>query len=270
MSQEVFPIRGGWRGKGADAFPVPGLPSLSVVTVSFNAAHLLERTLRSVLGQTYPNVEHIVVDGGSSDGTVELLRRYDRRLAYWVSEPDGGIYPAMNKALELCRGDYVWFVNAGDTLHSPDTARLMFASQARADVYYGDTLEVDAQGRPVGHRRHRPPERLGWRDFRRGMLVSHQSFVARRALARPYDTAYRCSADYKWALEILGRANKVANTGLVLSDFLTGGFTRQNLRQGLVERFEIMSRRFGLGPTVASHLALAARLGAFYLRNGRF
>ena len=102
------------------------------------------------------------------------------------------------------------------------------------------------------------------------MLVSHQSFVARRTLCRPYDTAFRFSADYGWCLDILRRSQRICNTHLTLSRFLDGGITKQNIVPGLRERFVIMKRNFGLMPTLAAHVPIACRFFAFWLTKGRF
>ena len=98
-------------------------PTFSIITITYNAVRLVEQTLLNVLSQSYPNIEYIVIDGGSTDGTVDIIRRYESGLAYWVSEPDKGIYDAMNKGLQKATGDYVWFINAGDTLRCMKQAR---------------------------------------------------------------------------------------------------------------------------------------------------
>lgn len=114
-------------------------PLISVVTVCFNAADEIERTMLSVLGQTYPNIEYIIVDGGSADGTVDIIRKYAGRLAYWVSEPDGGIYEAMNKGIAAATGDYVNFMNAGDTFHDARVVETVFSHEYpdNCNVIYG-------------------------------------------------------------------------------------------------------------------------------------
>ena len=100
-------------------------PTFSIITITYNAVRLVEQTLLNVLSQSYPNIEYIVIDGGSTDGTVDIIKRYESGLAYWVSEPDKGIYDAMNKGLQKATGDYVWFINAGDSLCSSDTVSSM-------------------------------------------------------------------------------------------------------------------------------------------------
>ena len=105
-------------------------PTFSIITITYNAVRLVQ-TLLNVLSQSYPNIEYIVIDGGSTDGTVDIIRRYESGLAYWVSEPDKGIYDAMNKGLQKATGDYVWFINAGDTLCSSDTVQSVVSKLQR-------------------------------------------------------------------------------------------------------------------------------------------
>lgn len=239
------------------------LPVFSVITVTRNAEAVLEDTLRSVEEQVYVRVELIIVDGASTDGTMGIVRRHAASLACVVSEPDGGLYDAMNKAMRLATGDYLVFLNAGDRFHSPFSLSGIVRGlplDGLPDVVYGDTALIDGRGRPLGMRRLRPPRRLTWRSFCMGMLVCHQSFYVRRALAEPYDLRYRCSADFDWCVRMLKKARTVHNSCLTLSDFRVGGLTSQRRRQSLAERFRIMCRWYGLPVTLACHAWFAVRL----------
>lgn len=255
----------------------PRLPLITVATVTYNAESTLPCTLESVASQTYPHIEHLIVDGCSKDQTMEQIHRYvDANTGkaqphdiHVVREPDKGLYDAMNKALEQAAGDYIVFLNAGDRLHSPDTLQKAFAPLAGLSplpaIVYGETDLVDAEGRFVRHRRLQVPERLTWKDFRWGMLVCHQSFYVRTDLARqtPYDLAYRFSADYDWCLRLLEQADRkglpVRNSHLVLTDYLCEGLTTQNHKASLGERFRIMARHFGWAATVGRHLWFVLR-----------
>ena len=159
-------------------------PTFSIITITYNAVRLVEQTLLNVLSQSYPNIEYIVIDGGSTDGTVDIIRRYESGLAYWVSEPDKGIYDAMNKGLQKATGDYVWFINAGDTLCSSDTVQSVVSKlqkrKALPDIIYGETNIVDEERRSLGLRRLRAPRKLSWKSFRMGMLVCRISSMGRR------------------------------------------------------------------------------------------
>lgn len=247
------------------------LPTVTVATVTYNAESTLPRTLDSVAGQTYPHIEHLIIDGCSKDQTMEQIHRYvDANTGkehphdiHVVREPDKGLYDAMNKALEQATGDYIVFLNAGDRLHAPDTLERAFGaldqSTAWPAIVYGETDLVDDEGRFVRHRRLQPPPRLTWRDFRWGMLVCHQSFYVRTDLARlePYNLDYRFSADYDWCLRLLKRAERlklpIRNSGLVLTDYLNEGLTTRNHKKSLRERFRIMTRHFGWTATALQH-----------------
>src|ERR1700744_4570938 len=111
-------------------------PVLSVITIVYNNVKDIERTMLSVLGQTYPAIEYIVVDGLSNDGTLDVIKKYKDRVAKFISEKDEGIYDAMNKGLALASGDYVIFMNSGDEFFDAETIAAVFASADNADIYY--------------------------------------------------------------------------------------------------------------------------------------
>lgn len=238
-------------------------PVFSIVTITYNASRWLERTILSVLSQSYPSIEYILIDGASTDGTVDIIRQYASGIACWISEPDKGLYDAMNKGLQRATGDYVWFLNAGDTLYTADTVQKIAATLKKGvslpDVIYGETMIVDAEGRRQGLRRLRAPERLTWKSFRMGMLVCHQSFIAKRSLAPLYDTAYRLSADYDWCIRCLQKAESVHNTRLILSNFLEEGLSSVQRKASLKERYRVMCRYYGRLSTWVLHGWFALR-----------
>lgn len=114
-------------------------PIVTVVTVVFNGAKNLEETIKSVLNQTYGNVEYIIMDGGSTDGTVDIIKKYQNQLAYWISAPDKGIYDAMNKAIDKATGEWINFMNCGDRFASTEVLKL-FTKRYDADILYGDAI----------------------------------------------------------------------------------------------------------------------------------
>lgn len=245
-------------------------PKLTIITITYNAAATLERTILSVAAQQYQNIEHIIVDGASTDDTLEIVQRHSSSITRWVSEPDNGLYFAMNKGLQMATGDYIWYINAGDEITTPETVEQMFALSANADLYYGDTVMTDIDGNIIGERRLAPPPNLNWTSFKRGMLVSHQSFVPKRALCQPYDTRFRFSADFDWCIRIMKQSKNIVNTDLVLSRFLDGGITKQNILAGLKERFRIMTRHYGVLSTIFFHVPIAIKFFNYWLRKGRF
>ena len=161
-------------------------PKFSIITVTYNAEAVLEDTIQSVISQTYHHVEYILVDGASKDGTLSIIDRYRDRITRIVSEPDKGLYDAMNKGIRLATGDYLCFLNAGDSFHEDDTLQQMVRSisgNELPDVLYGETELVDKEGHFIRMRRLAAPEVLTWRSFKQGMLVCHrllcQSFPCR-------------------------------------------------------------------------------------------
>lgn len=256
---------------------------ITLITVTYNAGNVIRRTLDSVLSQTYPQVEHVIVDGQSKDDTVSRALIYKKvsgekapgHEVRIISEPDHGLYDAMNKGIRLATGDYLCFLNAGDFLPSPDTLALI-ARNARLDeiqgadgqlpaVLYGDTDWVDNEGRYLRGRRLAAPERLTWRSFRYGMLVCHQAFYARTDIAKatPFDTRYRLSADVDWCIRIMKAAEKMrlplVNVHSVIADYQREGASTASHRASLLERFSVMRRHYGLFSTVLMHVWFIVR-----------
>lgn len=245
-------------------------PFVSIITVVFNGELTLERTILSIMALEYDALEYIVVDGDSSDGTKDIIKRYSKSISRWISEPDKGLYDAMNKGLAIAKGDYVWFLNAGDEVARPGLLKHIFDLCSDADVYYGDTMIVDFEGREIGGRRLTPPETLTWRDFRKGMLVSHQSIIISTKVAGFYDLSYRFSADFDWVLRALKKANKIVYGRMIFSRFLDGGLTKRNILPGLKERFLIMTKHYGFFSTLFNHLPIALKFIIYLIRNRRF
>jgi glycosyltransferase involved in cell wall biosynthesis len=257
-------------------------PLISVITITYNAASVIRPTLQSLNSQTFRNFEHLVIDGASKDDTVSIVRGMcpDSIIR---SEPDRGLYDAMNKGLRAAKGKYLLFLNAGDALHTPDTLR-HYADAARlngknplnadenadsrqryADIIYGDTIVVDSDRHFVKPRHLSVPDRLTFRSFANGMLVCHQAFMVRRDLAPEYDLQYRFSADFEWTLRCLKAADPDRNVNLhtVTIDYLSDGMTDKNHSASLKERYRIMCRYYGTIPTLLRHIR-------FLLRHFRF
>ena len=247
-------------------------PKISVVTVVYNSKALIENTVKSIINQSYNHIEYIVVDGGSTDGTIDILNSYKKNISTLISEPDHGIYDAMNKGINLATGDFVVFINSGDKFSSPDILEKIFSNPdaAQADVIYGDTDITDSDGNIIHSRRHRPPESLNWKSFKRGMLVCHQSFIARRNLVESYNLNYRYAADFDWCIRILKKSKSVYNSRQVISLFLEGGQTRKTIVPGLKERFRIMRHHYGLISAIYRNIILGVRFTWFVIRHRWF
>ena len=238
-------------------------PKFSIITVTYNAASVIVPTLESVRAQTYSNYEYILVDGGSKDDTVAIAKASGIEFAHIISERDKGIYDAMNKGIALATGDYLCFLNAGDAFYAPDTLQTIADAIADEkelpDVLYGETAEVDENRNFVRMRRLQAPERLDWRSFRNGMLVCHQAFYARREIAPMYDLKYRLSADVDWCIKVMKRSKKMVNVNATVVNYLQNGISLQYHRKSLMERFNIMSKHYGLLPTVGRHIWFVVR-----------
>lgn len=251
---------------------------ISIVTITFNAARTLQRTLDSVARQRYQYMEHLIVDGASKDDTVAIAERYKASVPYEVSiqsEPDKGLYDAMNKGLAKAAGDYIVFLNAGDSLHDPDTLATVVSKVLTPEgivqssnlpaVVYGDTAMTDGEGRFLRLRRHRPPKVLTWKSFKKGMLVCHQAFYVRLDIARqfPYDLQYRHSADVDWCIRVMKEAERqrlaLVNTDAVLADFEVGGDSTQNHHASLKERYRVMAHHYGQVQTFLLHCWFVVR-----------
>lgn len=249
----------------------------TIITCTYQAEKEVERTLRSVLKQTYKDVEHLIVDGASTDATLRLAQAYvtesqaqnNGHQVMVTSEPDKGLYDAMNKGLKHATGDYVLFLNAGDTFPSESTLTQVAACAERASVLpgvlYGDTDIVDNEGRFVRHRRLSPPKELNWMSFMQGMVVCHQAFYARTDLAKkvPYQLKYRYSADVDWCIRVMKMTQKqglpLCNVQTVVANYLDGGMTEKNHKTSLKERFRVMESHYGYLPTLFMHAWFAVR-----------
>jgi glycosyltransferase involved in cell wall biosynthesis len=180
---------------------------ISVITVAYNEAATIEATLMSVLEQTYRPIEYIVIDGGSDDGTADIIRKYQDRLAYWVSEPDEGIYDAMNKGIRVAHGDYLNFMNSGDCFYSKKTVEEVVAQIHGEDFVAGIAANMkEEHSKPYSYwmpvRQH-----FSLGEILCGGLVNHQSsFISRRLFEKnQYDVQCGLIADEAFFVQTVGR-----------------------------------------------------------------
>lgn len=239
-------------------------PLFSIITVTYNAAATLPATLRSVREQTCGLYEHIIMDGASSDATLEIARDGADGRCRIYSSPDRGLYDAMNKAMAEARGEYLIFLNSGDRFHSAGTLQLVADAVLEQGndfpgVVYGQTDLVDADGHRVGARHLTAPESLTLQSFADGMVVCHQAFIALRKVTGHYDLRYRFSADYEWCIRCLQRSRHNLYLPEVLIDYLSEGLTTRNRYKSLRERFVIMSRYYGFWSTLGRHVRFIPR-----------
>lgn len=249
----------------------------TVATCTFNAEPVLQRTLDSVRHQSYAHVEHLILDGLSTDSTVGMAMAYKAKSdndengheIVIISEKDGGLYDAMNKGIRHATGTYMVFLNAGDTFPGNDTLENIAASVGEGEqlpgVLYGDTDIVDNNGRFMRHRRLSTPKKLSWKSFKWGMLVCHQAFYARTDIAKltPYNLDYHFSADVDWCIRIMKECAKrrlpLRNVHEVIVNYLDGGMSIKNHKASLQERFAVMASHYGYAQTLLLHAWFAIR-----------
>ena len=199
------------------------LPLVSVITVCYNATTVIEATILSIIGQTYSNIEYIIIDGGSTDGTIEVIKKYEKKISYWVSEPDKGIYDAMNKGIVKSTGEWIHFLNAGDVYLNThileDYIRCFNEKKVKADVLYGDVICKFDFGNLL-----LKPGALS--DFESYFPISHPATLVKGELLKEnvFDTSYQISADYEllYRLYHKGCTFEYIPIPLVLFDAITG------------------------------------------------
>jgi glycosyl transferase family 2 len=218
--------------------------AVSIITVCYNAANSIERCLRSVALQTHQSIEYIVIDGGSTDGTLAAIEKYRERIAVLVSEPDNGIYAAMNKGLARATGDLIYFLNADDYLADERVVADVVAvveSQPRGGVYYG-SIELRQSGEPIGVYHPEEPEKAA--EIMVCGCLPHQATFARREVFKrtgPFDDTYRYHADYDWFLKVITDPDiALVRFSRVVASYRLGGASCQ-LAQGQPEAYRIQN-----------------------------
>jgi glycosyltransferase involved in cell wall biosynthesis len=235
------------------------LPKVSIITICYNAAATIEKTLQSVAAQDYPNIEYLIIDGQSKDNTLKIAAHYREHISNVLSEPDKGIYDAMNKGLALATGEYIWYMHADDQIYASDTLSQIMRNHQDEDFIYGKALLINEQGEERSLERRKPhpnAETLTWKTMKQGMAISHQAMLVRRSLAPKYDLSYRYVADFDWLIRVLKRSKTVRDTGIYWCRFAEGGISTQHRNASLKERFAILQKHFGLVPTLWQHVLI--------------
>lgn len=237
-------------------------PLFSIITVTYNAEATISATLQSVASQTCDLYEHLIIDGQSTDRTLEIIKSFDNPRIRLISEPDGGIYDAMNKGISIAHGEYLIFLNSGDRFHEPHTLQI-FADKIHEHDYpgivYGQTELVDPQGKYLGPRHLTAPPSLSLDDMKKGMVVCHQAMAVFYRIANDFNTHYRYSADYEWVINCLMHSRHNIYIDRTVIDYLCEGTTTRHHKESLRERFSIMCHYFGTLSTIGRHLSFALR-----------
>lgn len=235
----------------------------------YNNVRDIERTINSVINQTYKKIEYIVIDGKSTDGTLDVIEKYRNQISKIVSEPDKGIYDAMNKGISLATGDYILFMNSGDEIYDEQTVQDVFDSSLGADIYYGETEMYDDNWKSLGRRRHEAPEDFDWTSFRFGMNISHQAIYIRRSIVTPYDLKYKYSSDIDWIIKAAKKSSNIVNVHRYVAKYLVGGMSKKKHLESLKERFQIFTKYYGLIPNIFNHVVIAGNLAFYFLKHHR-
>ncbi len=236
-------------------------PKISIVTVTYNCENLIEKTIESVIAQTYPNIEYIIVDGLSKDNTLKIVEQYRAHIDIVISEKDKNNYDAMNKGMRAATGDYIWFLHAGDIAESPTVLEEIFKNHKEEDFIYGKVRIVDTEGKSIPwHKKHPAADKIGWKSFRNGMIVCHQAMLPHRRIWQEYRfEKYRLVADLDWTIRILKKAKTFKDSGIVMCSFLKGGISAKHRKASWKERYNILKEHFGLFPTLWEHLRIMAQ-----------
>jgi glycosyltransferase involved in cell wall biosynthesis len=214
-------LEGGRRLKGFIAKPNLHAQLITIVTVVFNGEKFLENTIQSVMSQTYESIEYIIVDGGSSDDTLNIVKKYDDLIEYWVSEKDRGIYDAMNKAIDLSSGELIYFLNAGDSLYEVNTVEKIAKIYEHDISVYGNVLFTQSQ------------KVYGGKFSKLKLLhknICHQSIFYNNHFLRKnkFDLHYSTLADYAINIKLFGgKAAKYED--IIIANYDQNGKSSRNL-----------------------------------------
>jgi len=222
-------------------------PKVSIITITYNAEKYLERTIQSIINQTYSNIEYVIIDGKSKDGTMDIVEKYKSNIDIIVSEPDGGLYDAMNKGLRTATGDYIVFMNAGDVIKDANTLEKAMKGSNFADIVYGLAVNIDEEGntRPW-HKTTPTADKLTAKSFMNGMVICHQCMIIKKSCTEPYNLNIKIAADIDWSIRCMKNVKTKHFYNDVFCLFLEGGVSDEKRWQAVTERFQISVKHFGI------------------------
>ena len=211
---------------------------LSIITVNYNDREGLKKTIQSVICQTFTDFEYIIIDGGSTDGSFDVMKQYEEQISYWVSERDKGIYNAMNKAIDVAKGEYCIFMNAGDTFCASTTLAEVFVLDYNEDIICGNTVTVE--------QRKLAPIEITFRYLFSNALCHQSAFIKTSLMAKyKYDEKYRIVSDRKFFLQALILDNcSYKNVPVDIVNYDITGFSAENPVQSRLEYDSVLEELF--------------------------
>ncbi len=212
-------------------------PKISIITVSYNAVKTIEQTILSVINQSYDNIEYIIIDGGSTDGTVDIIKKYEDRIAYWISEPDEGIYDAMNKGIDRATGDWIYFIGADDWLYRNKTIELVVKEidkKKEFDIVYGKIMLIDS-------RVNLQKESSLVKENNVFVGIPHQAFFVKTNIIKlnKFDLHYRMAADYDFILYCYLNKYEFYGIDMVIANYSVNGLS-SNLIKKCFDEFSMI------------------------------
>lgn len=214
------------------------LPKISIITVVYNDGQYISRTIESVISQSYKNIDYVIIDGGSTDSTIEKINKYRNEIDVFVSEKDRGIYDAMNKGIQLCSGEWLLFLNSGDFFHSRDilTSLSKYIEQNNSDIIYGDFKVLSESVKFSFVNKATDVNRI-----KKDMIFSHQACLIKKSLHQKfnYDLKYKICADYDFLLKSYLNGAKFYKVSEVMATVSNGGLSDMNRINVFKERLKI-------------------------------
>lgn len=201
------------------------LPKITIITISFNAVKTIEQTILSVINQTYSNIEYIIIDGCSTDGTIDIIKKYSNQITTWISEPDKGIYDAMNKGINVASGEWINFMNSGDSFYNNNVIKEFIDKiSPNTEIAYGDTMILHTLGNYI-----KKPKPLN--QILKKMIFGHQATFIKAQLHKKYifDTNFRSSADYNFFYKMYNQKHLFQYIPIVVTNYdATSGMSTDN------------------------------------------
>lgn len=222
-------------------------PLISIITISRNNAVGIEKTIQSVINQTYKNIEYIIIDGNSTDNTVNVINKYEKCISYWISEPDTGIYNAMNKGIRHSKGDYVVFINSGDELFEPQTVQKIVSQSDCFDIVYSNLKMINEKKPFIKD----SPEKLTFQYFYLNALP-HPATLIKRTLFNSigyYDETLKIVSDWKWFMIAICKMNvSYKKTDILAARFYEDGISSDKSQKTILveERRTVLQNEFPL------------------------